>query len=161
MSLIKDLFETPHNLSTGSKYTAVNGVLYLGTGALLVAWPGVTQTPFRDAAFVGHEGALIRVIGLTVTVIGWLYLVRWSFRRKANRCRFCDRPIGLCSCSTPAAGHSWRVPSFAGSVCDSRPLARHWCMGARWSQYVMPQIAGTRACPTPTFERCLGWLYAA
>jgi hypothetical protein len=27
-----------------------------------------------DAAFVGHEGALIRVIGLTLAVIGWLYL---------------------------------------------------------------------------------------
>ena len=29
---------------------------------------------FRDAAFVGHEGALMRVIGLTIVVIGWLYL---------------------------------------------------------------------------------------
>ena len=27
-----------------------------------------------DAPFVGHEGALIRVIGLTLAVIGWLYL---------------------------------------------------------------------------------------
>lgn len=74
MSLIGDLFEKPPSLSTGSKYTAMNGVLYLGTGALLLAWPGVTQTLFMDAAFVGREGALIRVIGLTVGVIGWLYL---------------------------------------------------------------------------------------
>ncbi len=57
-----------------SKYTAVNGLLYLATGALLIGWPGATQTLFRDAAFVGREGALIRVIGLTVLVIGWLYL---------------------------------------------------------------------------------------
>jgi hypothetical protein len=27
-----------------------------------------------DPAFVGHEEALMRVIGLTVVVIGWLYL---------------------------------------------------------------------------------------
>jgi hypothetical protein len=43
-------------------------------GALLVVWPGVVQTLFRDPDFVGHEGGLIRVIGLTVVVIGWLYL---------------------------------------------------------------------------------------
>jgi hypothetical protein len=34
----------------------------MGTGALVIAWPGVTQTLF------------IRVIGLRLAVIGWLYL---------------------------------------------------------------------------------------
>ena len=74
MSLIKDLLEKSSNFSIASKYTAVNGILYLGTGALLIAWPGVTQTLFMDTAFVGHESALIRVIGLTLVVIGCLYL---------------------------------------------------------------------------------------
>jgi hypothetical protein len=74
MSFFKNLLEKPSSLSTGSKYTSLNGILYLGTGVLLVAWPGVTQTVFMDSAFVGHEGALIRVIGLTLAVIGWLYL---------------------------------------------------------------------------------------
>lgn len=74
MLLIKDLLEKSPSLSFASKYTAINGILYLGTGALLIAWPGVTQTLFMDAAFVGHERALIRVIGLTLVVIGWLYL---------------------------------------------------------------------------------------
>ena len=37
-------------------------------------WPGMVQTIFRDAAFVGNEAALIRVTGMTVMVIGWLYL---------------------------------------------------------------------------------------
>jgi hypothetical protein len=74
MSLIKDLLEKPTNLSTGSKYTAMNGFLYLGTGALLIAWPGAIQTLFMDPAFVGHEEALFRVIGLTVAVVGWLYV---------------------------------------------------------------------------------------
>jgi hypothetical protein len=74
MSLIKDLLEKPTTLSTASKYTVLNGAVYLGAGALLVVWPGATQTLFMDPAFVGHEEALVRVIGLTLVVIGWLYL---------------------------------------------------------------------------------------
>jgi hypothetical protein len=74
MSLIKDLLEKPPILSAASRYTAMNGFIYLGCGALLMAWPGVTQTIFMDRAFVGHEDALIRVMGMTVAVIGWLYL---------------------------------------------------------------------------------------
>ena len=34
----------------------------------------MVQALFRDAAFVGNESALIRVMGMTVMVIGWLYL---------------------------------------------------------------------------------------
>ena len=74
MSLIKDLLEQSSTLSTASKYTVLNGAIYLGVGALLVGWPGVVQTLFRDPAFVGHEGALIRLVGMTIGVIGWLYL---------------------------------------------------------------------------------------
>jgi hypothetical protein len=74
MALIKDLLEKPPNLSIASKYTAMNGLVYLGTGALFIAWPGMVQTLFRDATFVGHEDGLMRVIGLTLAVIGWLYL---------------------------------------------------------------------------------------
>jgi hypothetical protein len=74
MSLINDLLEKPPSLSAASRYTVMNGVVYLGCGALLIAWPGVTQTIFMDRAFVGNEEALIRVMGMTVAVIGWLYL---------------------------------------------------------------------------------------
>ena len=74
MSLIEALLEKPARLSTASRYTEMNGLLYLMTGALFIAWPGAIQTLFRDAAFVGREGALIRVIGLTLAVIGWLYM---------------------------------------------------------------------------------------
>jgi uncharacterized membrane protein len=42
-------------------------------GTTLIVWPEVTQALFREPAFVGHEQALMRVIGLTVVVIGWLY----------------------------------------------------------------------------------------
>jgi len=74
MSLFKTLLEKPETQSVASKYTALNGILYLGSGALMVFWPGATQTLFLEPAFVGHEEALIRVIGLTLLVIGWLYL---------------------------------------------------------------------------------------
>jgi hypothetical protein len=74
MSLVGDLLEKPSTLSIPSKYTVINGVLYMGAGALFIAWPGAIQTLFRDDAFVGHEGALFRVIGLMLAVIGWLYV---------------------------------------------------------------------------------------
>jgi hypothetical protein len=74
MSLIRQLLEKPRSLSRDAKYTVLNGVAYLAVGTLLIVWPGVTQTVFRDAAFAGHEEALMRVIGLTVAVIGWLYI---------------------------------------------------------------------------------------
>ena len=74
MLLIKDLLEPPRDLPLASKYTAVNGLLYLGSGALLIMWPGAVQTIFGEATFVGNEAALIRVLGMAVAVIGWLYL---------------------------------------------------------------------------------------
>jgi hypothetical protein len=75
MSLINDLLDRPATLSTASSYTAMNGLIYLGAGALLLAWPGATQALFRDPAFVGHEAGLIRVVGLMAAVVGWFYLI--------------------------------------------------------------------------------------
>ena len=74
MSLFKNLLERPFDQAITSKYTAMNGLIYLGIGALALLWPGMVQTIFRDAAFVGNEAALIRVLGMTVMVIGWFYL---------------------------------------------------------------------------------------
>jgi hypothetical protein len=74
MSLMKDLLERPFDQAITSKYTVMNGVIYLGIGALVLIWPGIVQTIFRDASFVGNEAALIRVVGMAVMVIGWLYL---------------------------------------------------------------------------------------
>ena len=74
MPLIKDVLERPTTLSTGSKYAVVNGVIYLAAGLLFIVWPGAVQTVFMDRAFVGDEQGLFRAIGLTVIVIGWLYV---------------------------------------------------------------------------------------
>ena len=57
MSLIKHLLEKPRSLNQDAKYTVLNGVAYMAVGTLLIAWPGVTQTVFRDAAFAGQEEA--------------------------------------------------------------------------------------------------------
>jgi hypothetical protein len=75
MQLIKDLFEKSPKQSMVSRYTAMNGMLYLGAGALLIAWPGATQSLFGDSAFVGREEGLIRLLGLTVVILGSLYLL--------------------------------------------------------------------------------------
>ena len=74
MSVIKDLLERPFDQAITSKYTAMNGLIYLGFGALVLVWPAMVQTIFRDATFVANEAALIRVLGMTVMVIGWFYL---------------------------------------------------------------------------------------
>jgi hypothetical protein len=73
-SPLNDLRQKPQRLSTASKYTALNGIGYLAIGAILIAWPGAIRTVFREPPFAGHEQALMRVIGLTVVGIGWLYL---------------------------------------------------------------------------------------
>src|SRR5690242_11376423 len=74
MSLIEDLLERPFDQAITSKYAAMNGLIYLGAGTLILVWPGIVQTIFRDAEFVGNEAALTRVIGMAVMIIGWLYL---------------------------------------------------------------------------------------
>ena len=74
MSFFDDLLEKPADLSTASKYSAMNGWVYLALGGLLIVWPGAVQRIFMDAPFIGNEGALFRVMGMTVAVIGWLYL---------------------------------------------------------------------------------------
>lgn len=75
MQLVNDLFEKSPKQTLVSRFTAMNGLLYFGIGVVLIVWPGATQTLLMDSAFVGHEEGLIRVIGLTVAIIGLLYLL--------------------------------------------------------------------------------------
>lgn len=74
MPLIADLLARPATLSKASRYTVLNGYLYLAGGALLLLWPGVAQTVFMERAFVGDEASLFRVIGMALAIIGWFYL---------------------------------------------------------------------------------------
>ncbi len=69
MSFMTDLLEKPPNLSAASKYTAMNGFIYLGAGALLIVWPGTVQGLLMYPPFVGHDGALFRVIGMAFALL--------------------------------------------------------------------------------------------
>jgi len=74
MSLITDLKDSPPTLATSSKFTSLNGIIYLVAGTLLMIWPGAVQTLFFEPDFVGREASLVRVLGMTVAIIGWFYL---------------------------------------------------------------------------------------
>ena len=74
MSLISIAFERPPALTRASRYTAFNGLIYLGLGVGLIIWPGLIQTVFRERAFAADEQGLMRVIGMAVLLIGY-YLV--------------------------------------------------------------------------------------
>ena len=73
MSLLADLADAPADLPTPSRFTALCGVFYAATGLVLLAWPGIVQTVFRDPAFVGREEALLRVLGMLIAIVGWFY----------------------------------------------------------------------------------------
>jgi hypothetical protein len=73
MSLFNALRESPSKLSASSKFTVVNGIIYMAVGAMLLIWPGAVQILFFDPEFVGRESALVRVLGMTVAIIGWFY----------------------------------------------------------------------------------------
>lgn len=94
MSFSSDLLEKPPVLSQASKYTAINGLVYLGAGALLMVWPGAVQTLLFDEPFAGHEEALFRVVGMAVAIIGWLYFFGGrSGGRQFAACTVLDRSI--------------------------------------------------------------------
>ena len=73
MSILAALKESPAVLSKGSTFTCLCGLFYMASGALVLAWPGAAQTLLRDPDFVGHEAALVRVLGMLVLVVGWFY----------------------------------------------------------------------------------------
>ena len=74
MSLIDNLQDSPEQLARSSKFTVLNGFVYLTAGGLLMAWPGAVQAVLFGPSFVGREAALIRVLGMTVAIIGWFYV---------------------------------------------------------------------------------------
>lgn len=73
MSLFSALCETPSRVPFSSRFTLLNGVFYMGAGMLLLVWPGAVQTLFLDPEFAGRESALVRVLGMTLAIIGWFY----------------------------------------------------------------------------------------
>lgn len=74
MQLFEALSEVPARLNWASRFTILSGLAYMASGLLLLAWPGAVQVLFGDPAFAGREAALVRLLGMTVLVIGWLYV---------------------------------------------------------------------------------------
>ena len=72
--LIADLVAKAAPLSAASRFTVLNGYLYLAGGALMLLWPGALQTLFMERAFVGDEASLVRVIGMALAIVGWFYV---------------------------------------------------------------------------------------
>jgi uncharacterized protein YjeT (DUF2065 family) len=73
MKLIAALKESAPNLSAASKFTSACGLLYVASGVLFLLWPGSVQKLLLDPEFVGNEATLIRILGMTVAVIGMFY----------------------------------------------------------------------------------------
>ena len=139
MSLIKALLEKPPSLTTASKYTVVNGFIYLAVGFLLIVWPGVTQTLFRDSTFVGHEGGT-RARNRSHGHSNWLALRVWrSFRRTTNRRRFRYRPIDIRPCCAHTRGNGRCVSAPASDIRGFRRFARGRRVGSLCS-HVMPAV---------------------
>jgi len=74
MSLLTNLKSAPRKLPPVAIFNAVCGLFYLANGAVIIAWPGIAQALFFEPAFTGHESGLLRVIGMTLAIIGWLYI---------------------------------------------------------------------------------------
>jgi hypothetical protein len=73
MSLLSDLAEAPAQRSAASRFTSACGLLYMAAGLSMLVWPGQVQVMFGERPFVGDEAALIRVIGMLLTIVGWFY----------------------------------------------------------------------------------------
>ena len=119
MSFFNDLLEKPANLSTASKYSVMNGCIYLALGALFIVWPGSVQTIFMDAPFVGQESALFRVTGMAVAVIGWLYLFGGrSGARQFGPASVLDRVVLVPAVLVPLV-IAGIFSAYSGGICDS------------------------------------------
>ena len=66
------LFSAPPPHTPLTRYTAWNGLLYLLLGATFYAWPGSAQTLLGAPPFQGGEAGLVRALGVTIALIGYL-----------------------------------------------------------------------------------------
>lgn len=73
MSILAALKESPAPLSMASRFTWMCGAFYMASGALILCWPACAQVLMRDPDYAGHEARLVRVLGMCVLIIGWLY----------------------------------------------------------------------------------------
>ncbi|MDM0053424.1 hypothetical protein [Variovorax sp. J22R115] len=77
---MSDLLAQPANLSMASKYTVMNGYVYLAAGALLIVWPGAVQTlllplvlvPLAIAGIFPHTLGAFAILDPVLGIGAWL-----------------------------------------------------------------------------------------
>jgi hypothetical protein len=74
MSFLEALLAKPKSTPL-STYTTWNGVFYFVLGLSFFAWPGQVQLLFGADPFEAGEAGLMRVIGFTVAILGWFYIM--------------------------------------------------------------------------------------
>lgn len=72
MSFVSTLLASPPSTPL-SRYTVGNGVFYLATGLLLLAWPEAMYLG-GAAPYEAGERGLVRVLGFVVMIVGWFYV---------------------------------------------------------------------------------------
>ncbi|PKO49462.1 MAG: hypothetical protein CVU31_00505 [Betaproteobacteria bacterium HGW-Betaproteobacteria-4] len=65
--------EIPQTLSKASRYTSMNGVIYMAFGALMLIMPDVVRNIYMEPAFVGREEGLVRLVGMMLAIVGCFY----------------------------------------------------------------------------------------
>src|SRR4030095_14837191 len=137
MSFMSDLLAQPANLSTASKYSVMNGYCISTLGRELCSWCGRVRCRRSCLIHLSLEtrGALPRT-GYDARRHRLALRVRWSFWGSKLRPRFRARPSDTHSFGARALGDRWNISSYVWILCDSRPRARHWCLGAPQSQDV-------------------------
>lgn len=70
------LGQRPAALSRLSRYTVANGALYVGLGLGMMVGAGPLATVVAAVeGFVIHDVGMVRVVGLTLAIIGWFYVI--------------------------------------------------------------------------------------
>ena len=119
MSLLADLAEAPADLPTPSRFTALCGFFYAASGLVLLSWPGIVQTVFRDPAFVGREEALVRVIGMLIAIVGWFYFFGGRTGGRQFVAATSHRPIGSGACGADPHCRGGSVSARHADVCSA------------------------------------------
>lgn len=69
------MLETPTGSPSAlSRYTFWNGAMYVVVGAALYLAPDMVRRLLLMMPFSGHEEGYLRLLGVTVAIIGWFYV---------------------------------------------------------------------------------------
>ena len=117
MSLTKDLLEHPGDLPVPSKYTAMNGLFYLGSRC--------NTDHFQRCVVHRKRGCTYSYIGYDRGRHRMVVLVREPLGRQTDRRRQRTGQSRACSIGARTLSRRRSFSSLSAHVCGSRPDARH------------------------------------